>query len=64
MLREVPSPPLAAHELIHTLDDGTTTGPNKCIDAGRHYCDDPNDILAPTATAATRLATVGARLRP
>jgi hypothetical protein len=48
---------LAVHELIHTLDDGPTTGPNKCTDAGRHYCDDPNDILAPTATAATRLAT-------
>ena len=48
---------LAVHELIHTLDDGPTTGPNKCPDSGRHYCDDPNDILAPTATAATRLAT-------
>ncbi len=48
---------LAVHELIHTIDDGPTTGPNKCPDSGRHYCDDPDDILAPTATAATRLAT-------
>jgi Divergent InlB B-repeat domain len=48
---------LAVHELIHTLDDGPTTGPHKCPEGGRHYCDDPNDILAPSATAATRLAT-------
>src|SRR5207247_9914625 len=47
----------AGHELIHTTDDGPTAGPNKCSDSGRHYCDDPNDILSPTATAATRLAT-------
>ncbi len=48
---------LAVHELIHTLDDAMTTGPNKCPDSGRHYCDDASDILAPAATAAKGLAT-------
>ena len=49
---------LAAHELIHTLDDGAQGGPHVCSGEGRHYCDDTNDILAPAASAASRLAAV------
>jgi hypothetical protein len=49
---------LAVHELIHTLDDGPDAGPHRCEgDPGRHYCDDPADVMAPTANASSRLAT-------
>jgi hypothetical protein len=49
---------IAAHELLHTLDIGPEAGPHRCDgDPARHYCDNPSDILAPTAGASSRLAT-------
>jgi hypothetical protein len=47
---------VAAHEMIHALDEGLPTGPHACPDEQRHYCDDPNDIMRPSADARTRLS--------